>query len=63
MSTDSPLVFLFAAFAVVWIALFLYILYLDRQTRTVSAHLRELYSRLAEISREAEKVDQRTDQG
>lgn len=63
MSIDSPLVFLFVAFAMVWIALFLYILYLDRQTRTVSAHLQELYRRLTETTREAEKVEHGTNQG
>ncbi len=44
--TDA-LILLFAAFAVVWVGLFLYLLYLDRQTQAVSEQLQELSSALS----------------
>jgi CcmD family protein len=54
---SDALVLLFVAFAAVWIGLFFYLLYLDRQTRAVSAQLRDLSDRLSARTMEVEEVD------
>ena len=44
--------FLFAAFAAVWIVLFLYLMRLNRRTAEVGRQLAELESKLAEKERD-----------
>lgn len=54
---SDALILLFAAFAVTWIGLFFYILYLERQTRAVSAQLQDLSSRISAGTAEVEEID------